>query len=403
MTAERVDRRGFLTACGKAGITSALMPGVLYTLATQAQTANASQDAGAVSGHVELKKITAEMIDRAAELAGVGPFSDEQKKMMLDGLSGQRDAYAAIRALKIANSVAPAFVFHPEPAVKQLDDPRNSHINMEGIPITSARYIPLAPPAPSSQYSVKMEDLAFESAKSLGKLLFNREITSLALTKMYLARLKRYDSKLHFVITLTEERALAQAKKADEEIAAGKYRGPLHGIPWGAKDLLAVKGYPTTWGAGGFEHQSFDEDATVVKRLDAAGAVLVAKFTLGALAMGDKWFGGRTRNPWNPEPGIERVVGRVGQRRRRWMCGVRDRLGDARLDRSPSTRCGDTGLRPTFGFVPRTGAMALSWTMDKLGPIAARVEDCALVLQAISRPRRTRHVRAHSGGRVGAF
>jgi hypothetical protein len=239
-------------------MTSALMPGVLYTLAVQAQS---GPDAGAASGHVELKKISAEMIDRAAELAGVGPFTDEQKKMMLDGLNGQRDAYAAIRALKIANSVAPAFVFHPEPAVKQLDDPRNSHINMEGIPITSTRYIPLAPPAPSSQYSVKMEDLAFESAKSLGKLLFNREITSLALTKMYIARLKRYDSKLHFVITLTEERALAQAKKADEEIAAGHYRGPLHGIPWGAKDLLAVKGYPTTWGAGGFEHQSFDEDA----------------------------------------------------------------------------------------------------------------------------------------------
>ncbi len=120
---------------------------------------------------------------------------------------------------------------------------------------------------------------------------------------MYLARLKRYDSKLHFVITLTEERALAQAKAADDEIAAGNYRGPLHGIPWGAKDLLAVKGYPTTWGAGGFEHQTFDEDATVVQRLDEAGAVLVAKFTLGALAMGDKWFGGRTRNPWNMEQG----------------------------------------------------------------------------------------------------
>ena len=157
-------------------------------------------------------------------------------------------------------------------------------------------------------------------------LLRERKITSLALTQMYLARLKRYDPMLHFVITLTEERALAQARAADEEIAAGHYRGPLHGIPWGAKDLLAVKGYPTTWGAGGFEHQSFDEDATVVQRLDEAGAVLVAKFTLGALAMGDKWFGGRTRNPWNPGAGIERLFGWLGERCRGGLRGLCHRL-----------------------------------------------------------------------------
>jgi Asp-tRNA(Asn)/Glu-tRNA(Gln) amidotransferase A subunit family amidase len=214
----------------------------------------------------------------------------------------------------------------------------------------------------------------------------NRAVTSLALTQMYLARLKRYDPKLHFVITLTEERALAQAKAADAEIAVGKYRGPLHGIPWGAKDLLAVKGYPTTWGAGGFEHQSFDEDATVVQRLDAAGAVLVAKFTLGALAMGDKWFGGRTRNPWNPEQGSSGSS--AGSASAVSAGCVAFALGSETLGSisSPSTRCGDTGLRPTFGFVPRTGAMALSWTMDKLGPIGRCVEDCALVLEAIHGP-----------------
>ena len=203
---------------------------------------------------------------------------------------------------------------------------------------------------------------------------------------MYIARLKRYDSKLHFVITLTEDRALAQAKAADAEIAAGKYRGPLHGIPWGAKDLLAVKGYPTTWGAGGFEHQSFDEDATVVQRLDAAGAVLVAKFTLGALAMGDKWFGGRTRNPWNPEQGSSGSS--AGSASAVAAGCVAFAIGSETLGSisSPCTRCGDTGLRPTFGFVPRTGAMALSWTMDKLGPICRSVEDCALVLEAIYGP-----------------
>ena len=232
----------------------------------------------------------------------------------------------------------------------------------------------------------RIEDLAFATVRDLASLVQTRKITSLALTQMYLDRLKRYDPKLHFVITLTEDRALAQAKAADAEIAAGKYRGPLHGIPWGAKDLLAVKGYPTTWGAGGFEHQSFDEDATVVQRLDAAGAVLVAKFTLGALAMGDKWFGGRTRNPWNPEQGSSGSS--AGSASAVSAGCVAFAIGSETLGSisSPSTRCGDTGLRPTFGFVPRTGAMALSWTMDKLGPICRSVEDCALVLQAIHGP-----------------
>ncbi|MGB6724109.1 MAG: amidase, partial [Terracidiphilus sp.] len=242
------------------------------------------------------------MIDQAAAMAGVGPFTGEQKQMMLDALKDQRDAYEPIRALKLANSVPPAFVFHPLPAAKaeeatahRCQEVTAADVVKQGIDCCGLVNIPDAP--------AQIEDVAFATVGELSGLLRNGKITSLALTKMYLARLMRYDSKLHFVISLTEERALAQAKKADEEIAAGKYRGPLHGIPWGAKDLLAVKGYPTTWGAGGFEHQFFDEDATVVERLDEAGAVLVAKFTLGALAMGDKWFGGRTRNPWNPAQG----------------------------------------------------------------------------------------------------
>ncbi len=225
--------------------------------------------------------------------------------------------------------------------------------------------------------------MAFATVRELAELVRTRKVTSLALTKMYLARLKRYDPRLHFVITFTEERALAQAAAADAEIAAGKYRGPLHGIPWGAKDLLAVKGYPTTWGAGGFEQQQFDYDATVVERLDAAGAVLVAKMSMGALANGPVWFGGMTRTPWNakaPSSGSSAgsasavSAGCVG-----FAIGT-ETLGSIS---SPSTRCGVTGLRPTFGFVPRTGAMALSWTMDKIGPIARSVEDCALVMSAI--------------------
>src|SRR5580658_9994842 len=203
---------------------------------------------------------------------------------------------------------------------------------------------------------------------------------------MYINRLKRYDPTLHFVITLLEDRALAQAKAADEDLENGLYRGPLHGIPWGAKDLLAVKGYPTTWGAGGFEQQTFKEDATVVKRLDDAGAVLVAKFTLGALAMGDKWFGGRTRNPWNPALGSSGSS--AGSASAVAAGCVAFAIGSETLGSisSPSTRCGDTGLRPSFGTVPRTGAMALSWTMDKLGPICRTVEDCALVLDVIHGP-----------------
>jgi len=365
-----LDRRGFLTACSRAGVTSALLPGILYTLAAQAQ------EAAPASARKDPPKITPEMIDQASALAGVGPFTADQKKLMLDGLNDQRSGYDAIRALKIPNSVAPAFVFHPLPASKPLTE--------DGV--FSQHNKDFGPGSPCSLAPAKTEDLAFATVSDLGRLLQECKISSVALTKMYLDRLKRYDSKLHFVITLTEERALAQAKKADEEIAAGRYRGPLHGIPWGAKDLLAVKGYPTTWGAGGFEKQSFDEDATVVQRLDEAGAVLVAKFSLGALAMGDKWFGAQTRNPWNPRQGSSGSS--AGSASAVAAGCVAFAIGSETLGSisSPSTRCGCTGLRPTFGLVPRTGAMALSWTMDKLGPITRSAEDCALVLEAIYGP-----------------
>jgi len=371
-----LDRRVFLAACSHAGITSALFPGILYTLAAQAAPAQESPD----TDQSKPPKVTPEMIDQAAILAGIGPFTADQKQMMIDGLIDQNGSCKAIRKLKIPNSVPPAFVFHPQPPAKQMagdaDSPSKKEIGGE------AGSTPFAIP----NKPANIEDVAFATLHDLGLLLQTRQITSLALTQMYLARLKRYDPKLHFVISLTEDRALAQAKAADAEIAVGKYRGPLHGIPWGAKDLLAVKGYPTTWGAGGFEHQSFDEDATVVQRLDAAGAVLVAKFTLGALAMGDKWFGGRTRNPWNPAQGSSGSS--AGSASAVAAGCVAFAIGSETHGSiaSPCTRCGDTGLRPTFGFVPRTGAMALSWTMDKLGPITRSAEDCALVLEAIYGP-----------------
>jgi len=364
-----MDRRGFMAACSRVGIVSPLMPGILYTLAAQAQEAGGTDQS-------KPPKITPEMIDEAAVLAGLNPFTAEQKQMMLDGLVDNNGSYKAIRKLHLPNSVAPAFVFHPQPAASAA-----TRVVFEEKREVGGWMPDTALSAPS-----RMEDLAFASVTELASLLQTRKITSLALTQMYLDRLKRYDSRLHFVINLTEERALKQAKAADEEMAAGRYRGPLHGIPWGAKDLLAVKGYPTTWGAGGFEHQVIDEDATVVERLDAAGAVLAAKLTLGALAMGDVWFGGRTRNPWNTEQGSSGSSAGPASAVAAGCVGFA--IGSETLGSisSPSTRCGTTGLRPTFGFVPRTGAMALSWTMDKLGPIARSAVDCALVLQAIYGP-----------------
>jgi Asp-tRNA(Asn)/Glu-tRNA(Gln) amidotransferase A subunit family amidase len=360
-----LDRRGFLAVTGRFGLASTLFPGALYTLAAQAQSEPSPGSAPA------LPKITPQMIDQAAALAGIAiPAEDTQA--MLDGLNQERDGYAEIRKLHLPNGVAPAFVFDPLPP---------------GATVNTQREKPAYSKAPASlTMPANLEDLAFSSAMELADLVRRRKVSSTDLTKMYIARLKRYDPVLHFGITITENRALAQAREADADIARGHDRGPLHGLPWGAKDLLAVKGYPTTWGAGGFEKQMIDDDATVVKRLDAAGAVLIAKLTLGALAMGDKWFGGRTRNPWNPKQGSSGSS--AGPASATSAGCVAFSIGSETLGSisSPSTRCGVTGLRPTFGFVPRTGAMALSWTMDKLGPICRAVEDCAAVLATIYGP-----------------
>ena len=364
------DRRAFLTLTGRFGLASTLFPGILYTLATQAVPA-AAQNPDQSSAEPELPKITPEMIDQAAALAGI-TIPAEDQAAMLDGLNEDRHGYEEIRKLDLPNSVAPAFVFDPLPP---------------GATVNTQREKPVYSKAPAGlTVPSSLEDLAFAPAMTLGDLVRRRKVSSVDLTQMYIGRLRRYDPVLHFTITLTEDRALAHAREADADLAKGKYRGPLHGLPWGAKDLLAVKGYPTTWGAGGFEHQAFDEDATVVQRLDAAGAVLIAKLTLGALAMGDWWFGGRTRNPWNPKQGSSGSS--AGPASATSAGCVAFSIGSETLGSisSPSTRCGVTGLRPTFGFVPRTGAMALSWTQDKLGPICRAVEDCAAVLDAIYGP-----------------
>jgi Asp-tRNA(Asn)/Glu-tRNA(Gln) amidotransferase A subunit family amidase len=349
-----IDRRTFLSVCSRLGLTSTLFPGVLWAMAEP-------------DG-----KITPELIDNAARIAAI-PITDEYKAMMLDNLTNYSKGYQAIYALHIPNEVAPAVIFDPVlPGMKFETEKRPAKISAPNISAGSA--------------PKNIEDVAFYSVRQLAELVRTKKVSSTALTEMYIARLKRYDPTLRFLITLTEERAQAYAKEADREIAAGKYRGPLHGLPWGAKDLLSVKGYRTTWGAGGFENQMIDEDATVVQRLDKAGAVLIAKLTLGALAQGDKWFGGMTRNPWNPKQGSSGSS--AGSASATSSGCVAFAIGSETLGSisSPSTRCGVTGLRPTFGRVPRTGAMALSWTMDKLGPLCRAAEDTALVLQAIYGP-----------------
>jgi len=358
-----LQRREFMKVFSVAGLGGTLLPGVLWA---QAQGKPA---------------VTKEMIDAAAKIAGVA-IPEDYQKMMLESLNDHVDGFKEIFQLHIPNSVEPSLLFLPDTSHAKFDT-QKLPMRMSAAPVMA---VPKNP-----------DLLAFATVRELAELVRARRVSCTALTEMYLERLKRYDAKLKFVVTLTEERALSQAKEADREIASGKYRGPLHGLPWGAKDLLAVKAYPTTWGAGGFEKQVIDEDATVVKRLDEAGAVLVAKLTLGALALGDHWFGGITRNPWNSRQGSSGSS--AGPASATAAGCVAFSIGSETLGSisSPSTRCGCTGLRPTFGFVPRTGAMALSWSMDKLGPICRSVEDCALVLDAIYGPDgKDRTVDAHA-------
>lgn len=346
-------RRAFLAHCGALGVGSTLLPGVLW------------------ARMLDGEEITAASIASAAEIAGVA-FTDEQRDQMLEGVKRQRAQLAALHRIPLENAVPPALVFSPLPRPDALPTGPAGRVQMSRQPVHRA-------PA-------DLTALAYAPVTTLAELLRRREVTSVQLTTMYLDRLERLDAQLLCVTTLLRERALAQARAADAEIAAGRYRGPLHGIPWGAKDLLAVRGAPTTWGTAPYREQMFDTDATVVQRLDAAGAVLIAKLTLGELAQGDRWYGGMTRNPWRLEQGSSGSSAGSASATAAGCVGFA--IGSETLGSisSPSTRCGVTGLRPTFGRVPRTGAMALSWSMDKLGPLARSVEDCALILAALHGP-----------------
>ena len=373
-----MDRREFVERCAAAGLGGTMLPGALAAVAVQSAMGQSGVVGAAATGTPPIDQfpaITVEMLDAAAVIAGI-TLTDAQKKQMLAGVRDQRATIQAIRDLHMPNSVAPAMVFDPLPV---------------GFVMPVASAAPAAKlrsangPAVASLVSNE-EALAFASIPELGALLRSKKMSCVEMTKFFLARTSRLDAKLHLLITPLTERALAQAAQVDQELAAGRDRGPLHGMPWGAKDLLSVKGYPTTWGANTMEHQQFDEDATVVQRLDAAGAVLIAKLTLGALAQNDVWFGGKTRNPWNTKQGSSGSS--AGPASAVSAGCVAFAIGSETLGSisAPSTRCGITGYRPTFGFVPRTGAMALSWSMDKLGPMCHSVEDAALVMQAIHGP-----------------
>jgi len=343
------NRRSFLASLAAMGLAGTSLPEVLW----------ARVQAGA--------DIDVETIRCAEEIAGLR-FTDEQRALMVDSLKQQNASYHAIRAVPLPNDALPAIRFSPL---------------LPGVELPSLAAGPMRRAVASVRLPASAEEIAFLPVSHLSELVRTRQIGAEELTRLYLDRITRYDPLLKSVVTLTAERALRQARQADSEIARGAYRGPLHGIPWGAKDLLAVRGYPTTWGATPFRDQRLDMDATVVQRLDAAGAVLVAKLSLGELAWDDVWFGGTTRSPWRLTEGASGSSSGSGAATAAGLVGFS--IGSETLGSitSPASRNGVTGLRPTFGRIPRTGAMALAWSMDKLGPMCRGVEDCALVLDAV--------------------
>jgi len=319
----------------------------------------------------EAPRVTKEQLAAALKVIGL-EFDDAQLEMMLRGVSRTLGDFEQLRKTEVPYETEPAFSFHPGlPDHQPKAGPSRFRPSLKAV-----RTKRLPPP----------EDLAFLPVTSLAPLIKARVLTSMDLTRLYLERLKQYGPKLLCVVTLTEELALEQARSADTEIRAGKYRGPLHGIPYGLKDLFATKGIKTTWGAEPFQEQVPAYDCAVYERLRNAGGVLAAKLSMGALAMGGLWFGGMTKTPWNLEQtssgssagsASATAAGLVG-----FAIGTETRGSII----SPSIRCGTVGLRPTYGRVPRTGAMGLSWTMDKVGPICRSVQDCALVLNAIYGP-----------------
>ena len=354
-----IDRRDFVK-----GVTAAGVAAPLFDVTVVSQQPQPQQQPP--------QRVTKEMLHAAEQLIGI-ELTDAQESMAVRGVNQNLNAYESLRKIDVPLDTEPATAFHPALPGKKFDwRPVKFKLTRQEIP----------------KYN-SLEDVAFFTATQLSELVRTKQISSVDLTKMYLARLKRYGPKLLCVVTLTEDLALKQAAEADREIKTGKYRGPLHGIPCGIKDLFATKGIKTTWGAEPYRDQMIDYDATVVERLREAGAVLVAKLSMGALAQGGRWFAGMTRNPWQVEEDRQGSSGSSAGPASATAAGlVGFSIGTETLGSivSPSVRCGCVGLRPTYGRVSRYGAMGLSWTMDKIGPICRGVEDCAAALAAIYGP-----------------
>lgn len=345
-------RRRFMAYFSSAGLATTLLPGVLWARMQEEQA----------------KRITAGMLEDALAIAGL-EFTEEERAQLVNGLNQNLERYENIRKLRLED-LAPPLYFSPLVPGTRLDRAVK--------PMRVSR-------VPAQRRPADLEQLAFAPVSHLAQLLRTRQITSLELTRMYLDRLKRYNATLNCVVTFTENLAVAQAQQADQEIAAGRYRGALHGIPWGCKDIIAVPGYPTTWGSDAFKTQVLDTEATVVRLLREAGAVLVAKLTTGELAAGDRWFGGRTNSPWDPRDGSSGSSAGPASATAAGLVafGIGTETSGSIL--SPSTACGVTGLRPTFGRVSRHGCMTLSWSQDRIGPLCRAAEDCALVFHAIAK------------------
>jgi Asp-tRNA(Asn)/Glu-tRNA(Gln) amidotransferase A subunit family amidase len=348
------DRRSFLAYFSSVGLASTLLPGVLWTKAEEQKSAG----------------VTKEMLREAAAVAGL-TFTDQQLDAMIAGVNQNISKYEAVRKVQLENSVAPPLYFNPVVPGMKIDRAKRAFRTSTPAKVTRPR---------------NLEEAAFWPATHLAELIRTKQVSSVELTGMYLARMKRYNPKLLCAVTITEELGLKQAREADSEIAAGKYRGPLHGIPYGVKDLASAKGYPVTWGAAPFKNRIIDEDATVVARLNEAGAVLIAKLATGELALDDVWFGGQTKNPWDLSMGSQGSSAGPGSATAAGLVGfsIGTETGGSIVE--PSGICGVTGLRPTYGRVSRYGFMALTWSLDKIGPMCRSVEDCAVVLKAIQGP-----------------
>jgi Asp-tRNA(Asn)/Glu-tRNA(Gln) amidotransferase A subunit family amidase len=347
-------RRRFMTHFASAGLGSTLVPGVLWAR---------MQDAGA-------QRVTLDMVTDALKLAGI-ESTEAERTAMVNGANQSLERYEEIRKLDIPNDVSPPFHF--------------SAI-VPGIEVNKTKRPFRLSAAPPIKRPVNLEDVAFWPVRHLAELVRTRQVTSSELTEMYLGRLHRYNGLLNNVVTFLDDVARAQAKQADAEIAAGHYKGPLHGIPWGAKDIIAVKGYKTTWGTPPLKEQMLDYDASIVEMLREAGAVLLAKLATGELASGDNWFGGQTKSPWDPAVGSSGSSAGPSSATSAGCVAFAIGTETSGSILSPSARCGLTGLRPTFGRISRYGVMALSWTQDRLGPICRYAEDCAIVMQAIAKP-----------------